>query len=380
MGRPPARASCSATACGSGGFGADPKIVGRKIVIGPEPFDVIGVMPGASTGSSTGGLSSGPLRCSSLDLYDDYHRRRTHLLSAVGRLKPGISPRAGAPRCRRVCRRPQARSSSGLVRRRLDDQDAVARRVRHCRRSGRLRAALGAVGCVLDCVREHREPAARALRPRARARWPSARRSAPRVARSSGSCSPRACSSSLAGAAVGLLIAHGAIRALIALAPMDQLRTDSDPHRWRGAGVYTLGIALATGLLFGFAPALTASRADLQHALKDGAYARASAKAGGSAARSSSRRWRRADAARRRRIAAQELRAAAGREPRVRSIAPGHDDRVAAGCEFTMTSRPGLPSSRPRGTESRPCRVSSRLAPPPTSRLARTGGTSSFLR
>jgi putative ABC transport system permease protein len=75
---------------------------------------------------------------------------------------------------------------------------------------------------------------------------------------------------SLAGAAVGLVIAFGAIRGLIALAPMDAIRTDAI-HIDGTVLLYTLAIALGTGLLFGLAPAIQASRADLQHALKDGA-------------------------------------------------------------------------------------------------------------
>jgi len=74
---------------------------------------------------------------------------------------------------------------------------------------------------------------------------------------------------SFVGAAAGLVIAVAAIQALVALAPMDQIRAS-------GVGIdatvlaYTLGVALATGLIFGFAPALHGSRADLQHSLKDG--------------------------------------------------------------------------------------------------------------
>ncbi len=75
---------------------------------------------------------------------------------------------------------------------------------------------------------------------------------------------------SLVGAAAGLAVAWGAIRALTALAPMDQLRVDAI-HVDATVLLYTLGLALVTGLLFGLAPAIQASRADLQHALKDGA-------------------------------------------------------------------------------------------------------------
>ena len=53
------------------------------------------------------------------------------------------------------------------------------------------------------------------------------------------------------------------------MGPLDQLRVES-------IGIdgtvllYTFAIAVATGLIFGFAPALQGSRADLQYSLKDG--------------------------------------------------------------------------------------------------------------
>ena len=74
---------------------------------------------------------------------------------------------------------------------------------------------------------------------------------------------------SLVGAIAGLGVAVAAIRGLEAMGPLDQLRVES-------IGIdgtvllYTFAIAVATGLIFGFAPALQGSRADLQHSLKDG--------------------------------------------------------------------------------------------------------------
>ena len=75
---------------------------------------------------------------------------------------------------------------------------------------------------------------------------------------------------SLAGAVAGLIIAYGALRALVALAPLDALNA-ATIHIDATVLLYTLVLAVGTGLLFGFAPALHASRTDLQHALKDGA-------------------------------------------------------------------------------------------------------------
>jgi hypothetical protein len=71
-------------------FGADPKIVGRKIVIGAEPFDVIGVMPRGFDGFLNRRTELWAPAVFKPDQYDDYHRTN-EFLSAVGRLKPGIS-------------------------------------------------------------------------------------------------------------------------------------------------------------------------------------------------------------------------------------------------------------------------------------------------
>jgi hypothetical protein len=139
---------------------------------------------------------------------------------------------------------------------------------------------------------------------------------------------------------VGLVIAFGAIRGLIALAPMDALRTNAI-HIDGTVLLYTLAIALGTGLLFGLAPAIQASRADLQHALKDGARTSALSKRKGARHISSAL------------VVGQLaltlvllvgacllLRSFARlRSARVRSDAPGHDD-VSLRCEV-RTGRPG---------------------------------------
>jgi len=249
-------------------FGADPKIVGRKIVIGAEPFDVIGVMPPGFDGFFNRRTELWAPAVFKPFLYDDNHRTN-EFLSAVGRLKPGISLEQA--------RRDVTAFAAGLKRDHpasYDDVWTIKTRSLDEFGSAKVRPTLlvllGAVGCVLliACANIANLLLAR-----------SAARTREMAVRSAIGATRRALIRqlltesvllSLAGGAVGLLIAYGAIRGLIALAPMDQLRTDLI-HIDGAVLLYTLGIALATGLLFGFAPALTASRADLQHALKDGA-------------------------------------------------------------------------------------------------------------
>jgi putative ABC transport system permease protein len=249
-------------------FGGDPKIVGRKIVIGAEPFDVIGVMPSGFDGFFNRRTELWAPAVFKPEQYDDFHRTN-EFLSAVGRLKPGIPLEQG--------RRDVSAFAEGLkrdhkesypanwtIKTRSLDEYATAK-VRPT-----LLVLLGAVGCVLliACANIANLLLARsAARTREMAVRSAIGATRPALIRQ---LLTESVLLSLSGAAVGLLIAYGAIRALIALSPMDQLRTDTI-HIDGVVLLYTLGIALATGLLFGFAPALTASRANLQHALKDGA-------------------------------------------------------------------------------------------------------------
>jgi putative ABC transport system permease protein len=72
----------------------------------------------------------------------------------------------------------------------------------------------------------------------------------------------------LAGGALGLALGAWAMRAAASLdvagLPLAELRLDG------AVLLFTLGVALATGLLFGLAPALGASRSDTQQTLKEG--------------------------------------------------------------------------------------------------------------
>ena len=83
----------------------------------------------------------------------------------------------------------------------------------------------------------------------------------------------------LAGGALGIALAAAGIRALVALAPgniprLDQVRIDPM------ALAFALSASLLTGILFGLAPALAASRLDLQGAMKEGGRGSSGRRAG----------------------------------------------------------------------------------------------------
>ena len=71
------------------------------------------------------------------------------------------------------------------------------------------------------------------------------------------------------GAALGMVIAAAGVRTLVALLPADFPRADTI-HVNAAVFAFTALIALATGLLFGLAPALQAARKDLHDSLRDG--------------------------------------------------------------------------------------------------------------
>jgi putative ABC transport system permease protein len=74
----------------------------------------------------------------------------------------------------------------------------------------------------------------------------------------------------LAGGAVGLLVAYLGLGSLLAIAPSDLPRV-SDIHLDGLVFAFTFLVSLLTGVLFGLAPALEASRAGINEALKEGA-------------------------------------------------------------------------------------------------------------
>jgi putative ABC transport system permease protein len=249
-------------------FGSDPKVLGRKIVLNGEPYDVIGVMPAGFDGFFNRRTELWAPAVFKPEQYDDNHRTN-EFLSAVGRTRPGVTldeTRRDVTAFAESLKHDHAGfyPPNWTLETRSLDEVATAR-VRPA-----LLVLLGAVGFVLliACANIANLLLAR-----------SAGRTREMAVRAAIGATRRALIKqlltesmllSLVGAALGLVIAFGAIRALIALAPMDQLRTEGI-HIDGVVLLYTLAIALATGLLFGFAPALAASRADLQHALKDGA-------------------------------------------------------------------------------------------------------------
>jgi putative ABC transport system permease protein len=75
---------------------------------------------------------------------------------------------------------------------------------------------------------------------------------------------------SVAGGALGVLLAFGATRLIVALIPPDYVPNEARITINGYVLLFSLGVSMLTGILFGLAPALRSSRPDLVGTLKDG--------------------------------------------------------------------------------------------------------------
>ncbi len=249
-------------------FGADASVVGSKLLLDAEPYDVIGVMPATFHGFFNRDTEVWAPAVFTPEQYGD-NRRTSEFLAAVGRLKPAIAVEQAS--------RDVTAFADGLRRDFPDaysDQWTIITRSLNEMSTRRIRTALlvlvGAVGFVLliACANIANLLLARAA---SRSREIAVRAA---VGATRGDLVRQLLAESvivsLVGAAAGLAIAFGAVEALLVTVPVDLLRVEQ--VRIDGTVLlFTLGIAIVTGLLFGLAPAINATGADLNEALRDGA-------------------------------------------------------------------------------------------------------------
>jgi putative ABC transport system permease protein len=242
-------------------FGAKPEIIGRKIALNNRQRTVIGVMPPGFKFPEVADLWV-PLAIDTSDW-----SRHSHGWDAIARLKPGVTFE-------------QAQSDMTAVARRLEEQYPVTNEgmgvilipLREDL-AGDYRKALlilmGVVGLVLliACVN-----VANLLLARASSR---AKEVAIRTALGAGrwrvfrQLLTESLLLGLMGGALGCGLAVWGLDLLLAAIPIDLpfwMRFDLDG---RVLG-FTAGVTLLTGVIFGAAPALQASKVDLNDALKEG--------------------------------------------------------------------------------------------------------------
>jgi putative ABC transport system permease protein len=252
-------------------FGSDPGIVGRNLTINGEPHVVVGVMPPNFNPDEYGELwlpSRWGVPVNLLTPNEDPRPARdTHYLHAWARLKPGVSLQQAREEMSAIARRlekqyPDSNEDAGVSL--ISMQDDMVSDIRPV-----LWILLVAVAFVLliGCANVANLLLARAT---TRSREVSLRAalgaSRMRLIRQ---LLTESVLLALMGGVVGVLLAVWAVPALLAMSPPD-IRSFTTIGVNREVLGCNIAVSMLSGILFGLAPALHASRGNLSKGLKDG--------------------------------------------------------------------------------------------------------------
>lgn len=259
-------------------FGGDPGVVGREVLLNGRKFRIVGITPRGFKGVNTFALN-GPDIFVPMSMSDQlsqfaplFEDRSFRMLGLIGRLRPGVTHPQAAAELRTVMRRleqefPDVNQGQEALLVPLAQAVIMPQMRQSFVRAGVLLTAVAGLLLLIACanvasllltrgMERRREIAIRLTQ--------GARRG--RLARQ---LLTESLVLALLGGGFGLLLAAAGPGLLWRFRPPFLTATAIDLRMDGRIVLFTLGVSLLTGLLFGLAPALQALRADLVPALKD---------------------------------------------------------------------------------------------------------------
>lgn len=259
-------------------FGSDPNLVGQTVLLNNASFTVVGIATPSFQSpipedrpqlwvplSLDGGDR---LRVPSYGSPDSMTDRKSRFLIGIARLKPGVTPKQAQTDLETVASRLEQQfkdTNSGISASVVPLREHIIGKIQSA-----LMVLLAAVGFVLLIACAN---VANLLLARAAVRQ---KEIAIRAALGAGRLRlirqllTESLLLAVVGGAFGLLLAYGEIRLLLSLNPGNIPRLTEIDIDSRVLG-FTFLIAILTGIVFGLAPALQASKTDLNETLKEGA-------------------------------------------------------------------------------------------------------------
>ncbi|HZZ18188.1 MAG TPA: ABC transporter permease [Opitutaceae bacterium] len=255
-------------------LGGAPGIIGRTIILDGQPNQVIGVLPAGHPWDSDWPKLFRPLAFESGNMTRDFH-----WLSAIGRLKPGVSVDQARSQMTTIAISmahdyPASNKGWGIVLQPFADSYVNGDTTQS------LYVLMAAVGMVLliACANLANLTLARGVSREREAAIRSA------LGAGRGRLLRQFLTESLLlsaiGGALGIAGAYFGIMAMKAAMPNGWINSEADPSLDRRVVLFAAVLTLITGLIFGLLPAIRASRPDLSGSMKQGGIGSSSGRSG----------------------------------------------------------------------------------------------------